>query len=100
MISPPISRYPDCSRKFILTTDASNGGVREFLSQGEIGKYLPIVFASRSLNKVERNYRKGTSSHCMENSVFQAVAVRNKIYCSNRSQTPPWIIGVKDPGNT
>jgi hypothetical protein len=26
------------------------------LSQGEIGKYLPIASASRSLNKAERNY--------------------------------------------
>ena len=56
LISPPILRYPDYSREFILTTDASNEGVGAVLSQGEIGKDLPIAFASRSLNKAEKNY--------------------------------------------
>jgi len=46
LISPPILRYPDYSRKFILTTDASNEGLGAVLSQGEIGKDLPIAFAS------------------------------------------------------
>jgi hypothetical protein len=56
LISPTILRYPDDSRRFILTTDASNEGMGAVLSQGEIGKDLPIAFASRSLNKAERNY--------------------------------------------
>jgi len=38
IISPSILRYPDCSRKFILATDTSNGGVRAVLCQGVIGK--------------------------------------------------------------
>jgi hypothetical protein len=80
MISPPVLGYPDCSRKFILTTDASKKGVGEVLSQGEIGKYLPIVSASREKLQYDR---KGTSNHCMGNAVFQTVPVRNKIYCSN-----------------
>jgi len=56
LISPPILRYPDDSRRFILTTDASNEGLGAVLSQGEIEKGLPIALASRSLNKAERNY--------------------------------------------
>ena len=56
LISPPILRYPDYSREFILTTEASKEGVGAVLSQGEIGKDHPITFASRSLNKAERNY--------------------------------------------
>ena len=55
-ISPPILRYPDYSHKFILTTDASNEGLGAVLSQGEIGKDLPIAFTSRLLNKAEKNY--------------------------------------------
>jgi hypothetical protein len=43
LISPPILRYPDYNREFILTTDASNEGVGAVLSQGEIGKDLPII---------------------------------------------------------
>jgi hypothetical protein len=34
MISPLILRYLDCSRKFILTTDVSNGGVGRFFLKG------------------------------------------------------------------
>jgi len=39
-----------------LTTDASKEGLGAVISQGEIGKELPIDFASRSLNKTEKNY--------------------------------------------
>jgi hypothetical protein len=53
---PLILRYPDYTRKFILTTDANKEGVGAFLSRGEIGKNFPIAFASRSLNKAEKNY--------------------------------------------
>ena len=56
LTSPPILQYPDFSREFILTTDASNDGAGAVLSQGPIGKDLPIAYASRSFNKAERNY--------------------------------------------
>ena len=57
LMSQPILQYPNFSRDFILTTDASNDGAGAVLSQGEIGKYLPIAYASRSFNKAEKNYR-------------------------------------------
>jgi hypothetical protein len=47
---------PDFSRDFILATDASNDGAGAVLSQGQVGKDLPIAYASRSFNKAERNY--------------------------------------------
>lgn len=52
----PILQYPDFSREFLLTTDASNYAIGAILSQGEVGKDLPIAFASRTLNKAECNY--------------------------------------------
>ena len=52
----PILQYPDFSRKFVLTTDASNTGLGAVLSQGPPGKDLPVAYASRSLNKAEVNY--------------------------------------------
>jgi len=55
-MSQPILQYPDFSRDFILTTDASNEGPVAVLSQGQIGKDLPIAYASRKFNKAERNY--------------------------------------------
>ena len=56
LLSQPILQYPDFSREFILTTDTSNDGAGAVLSQGQIGKDLPIAYASRSFNKAERNY--------------------------------------------
>jgi hypothetical protein len=52
----PILQYPDFSREFVLTTDASNQGLGAVLSQGPIGKDLPIAYASHRLNSAE--------SHC------------------------------------
>jgi hypothetical protein len=56
LMSKPILQYPDFSREFILTIDASNDGEGAVLSQKEIGKVLPIALASCSFNKAERNY--------------------------------------------
>jgi len=53
-MSQPIFHYPDFLREFILTTDASNDGAGAVLSQGQIGKVLPIAYASRSFNKVRK----------------------------------------------
>jgi len=51
----PILKYPDFLREFILTTDASNDGAGAVLSQGQVGKDLPIAYASRS-SEAEKNY--------------------------------------------
>lgn len=52
----PILQYPDFTRTFNVTTDASSYAVGAVLSQGEIGKDLPIAYCSRLLNNAERNY--------------------------------------------
>ena len=56
LVSPPVLKYPDFDRSFILTTDASGEGLGALLSQGESGKDLPVAFASRTLNQAEKNY--------------------------------------------
>lgn len=56
LCSEPILKNPDFTNIFILTTDASNKALGAILSQGEIGKDLPICYASRTLNKSENNY--------------------------------------------
>ena len=54
LITPPVLKYPDFHQSFILTTDASGEGLGAVLSQGKVGKDLPVAFASRTLNRAER----------------------------------------------
>ena len=55
-MNEPILQYPDFSKPFVLTTDASNFAIGAVLSQGKIGSDLPIAYASRALNASETNY--------------------------------------------
>jgi hypothetical protein len=48
--------YPDLSKEFILTTDASKIAVGAILSQIQDGVERPISCRSRQLNKAEINY--------------------------------------------
>lgn len=52
----PLLQFPNFSQPFLVTTDASNFAVGAILSQGSIGKDLPIAYASRTLNDAETNY--------------------------------------------
>lgn len=54
--SSDILIYPDFSKTFILTTDASDFAIGAVLSQGEIGRDKPIHFASRTLSRTEEKY--------------------------------------------
>lgn len=55
LINPPILQYPNFEQPFVLTTDASNFALGAVLSQGEIGKDLPISYASKTLVKHDIN---------------------------------------------
>ena len=57
LTSVPLLRYPDFERPFILETDASGDGLGAVLAQQqEDGTVAPIAYASRSLQKHEKNY--------------------------------------------
>lgn len=56
LTNPPLLQYPDFEKEIILTTDASTFARGAVLSQGEIGKDLPIAYASRTMNGAETNY--------------------------------------------
>lgn len=56
LCTEPLLRYPNFEEKFIVTSDASNFAVGAVLSQGPIGKDLPIAYASRTLCEAEINY--------------------------------------------
>lgn len=52
LVNAPILKYPDFSKPFKLTTDASNIAIGGVLSQNN----QPIGYYSRTLNSAERNY--------------------------------------------
>lgn len=56
LCTKPLLQYPDFSKPFIITTDASNFAIGAILGQGEIGKDLPIAYASRTMTEAEINY--------------------------------------------
>lgn len=98
----PLLQYPDFSKDFVLTTDASIHAIGAILSQGEIGKDLPIAYASRTLNKAESNYST------IERELLAIVwAVKHfrpylfgrkfKIVTDHKPLT--WLFSIKDPGS-
>jgi hypothetical protein len=102
LTSQPILQYPDFSKEFILTTDASNAGMGAVLSQGLLGKDLPVAYSSRSLNKAEINYT--TSEKELLSIVWATRYFRPylygrhfKIVTDHKPLT--WIMNVKHPGS-
>lgn len=78
LTSSDILTYPDFTKTFLITTDASNYAIGAVLSQGEIGKDKPIHFASRTLNKSEENF-SATEKEML--AIYWALKVfRNYIY--------------------
>lgn len=55
LLSPTILQYPDFSKEFIITVDASNYACGAVLSQHFGDKDLPIAYISRTFEKGEKN---------------------------------------------
>ena len=65
LTTAPVLAYPDYSKEFILSTDASSVGLGAVLSQYDSeGKEHPVAFASRTLNNAEINYST-TKRECL-----------------------------------
>ena len=56
LLKAPILFYPDFSKSFYIACDASNVGLGAVLLQKGNGSLLPVAYASRTLNQVERRY--------------------------------------------
>lgn len=56
LCTAPILQYPDFTKPFIITTDASGTAIGAVSSQGEIGKDRPVAYYSRVLRGPEIRY--------------------------------------------
>lgn len=96
----PILQYPDFSKDFVVTTDASGLAIGGVLSQGIIGKDLPISYASRLLNPAEQNYSTIEKEllaivYCVQQFRPYLFGRRFKLVTDHKPLV--WIHSVKDP---
>jgi hypothetical protein len=102
MTPSPILKYPDFTQRFILTTDASGEGLGAVLSQGAIGKDLPVAFASRTLNRAEKKYsttEKELLAIVWGMRYFRPYLYGRKLTVVTDHKTLTWVMNVKDPGS-
>jgi len=95
-------QYPDFSKEFDLTTDASNEGVGAVLSHGPIGKDLPVGLASPSLNRAETHHttsEKELLAIVWATKYFRPHLYGRKFKIVSDYKPLVWVMNVKDPGS-
>jgi hypothetical protein len=97
----PLLQYPDFSRPFVVTTDASNVAKGAILSQESIGSDLPISYISRTLNKAEINYstmEKELLAIVWAVKQFRPYIYGRKFTVVTDHKPLTWLFNVMDPG--
>jgi hypothetical protein len=102
LTNTPLLQYPDFSKPFILTADASGYAIGAILSQGKLGQDKPVAYASRTLNKAELNYATVEKEllaivwACMH---FRPYLLGRKFQIIIDHKGLTWIFNVKDPSS-
>ena len=102
LITPPVLKYPDFHQSFILTTDASGEGLGVVLSQGKVGQDLHVAFASRTLNRAEKNYsmtEKELLAIVWGMRYFRPYLYGRTFTVVADHKPLTWIMIIKDPGS-
>lgn len=98
----PILQYPDFSKDFILTTDASNFALGAILSQGPIGADKPVCYASRTLNESEINYstiEKELLAIVWATKYFRPYLFGRKFKIITDHKPLQWVMSLKEPNS-
>lgn len=102
LTNEPILQYPNFSQPFNLTTDASQFAIGAILSQGPIGKDLPIAYASRTLNESEQNYsviQKELLAIVWATKYFRPYLFGRKFNIITDHKPLEYLFSVKDPNS-
>lgn len=102
LTTEPLLQYPDFNRTFNLTCDASNYAIGCVLSQGPIGTDPPIAYASRTLNRAERNYNTTEKELCAivwGVNQFRPYLLGQKFNIVTDHRALSWLFNIKDPGS-
>jgi len=98
----PVLKYPDFTKPFILTTDASGFAIGAILSQRKIGQDKTIAFASRTLNSPEQNYstiEKELIAIVWACRHFRPYLLGRKFTIVTDHKPLTWMFSVKDPSS-
>lgn len=98
LISEPILRYLDFSKKFVLTTDASNYALGAVLSQDG----HPVSYSSRTLNEHELNYstiEKECLAIVWATKYFRPYLFGRKFLIETDHQPLQWLFSIKEPNS-
>lgn len=102
LMNDPILQYPDFSKPFILTTDASNVALGAILSQGTIGSDKPICYASRTLSVSEVNYstiEKELLAIVWATKYFRPYLFGRKFIIITDHRPLTWLMSLKEPNS-
>lgn len=102
LTNDPILQYPDFTKEFILTTDASNLAIGAVLSQGTIGSDKPIAYASRTLNTSEINYstiEKELLAIVWATKYFRPYLFGRKFKIITDHKPLQWVMNLKEPNS-
>lgn len=102
LMNDPILQYPDFTKPFILTTDASNFAIGAVLSQGTIGSDLPVCYASRTLTDSETNYstiEKELLAIVWATKYFRPYLFGRPFKIVTDHKPLTWLMSLKDPNS-
>lgn len=102
LVNDPILQYPDLSKDFILTTDASNVALGAVLSQGSIGSDRPVAYASRTLNDSELNYstiEKELLAIVWATKYFRPYLFGRKFKVVTDHKPLQWLLNLREPNS-
>lgn len=102
LINEPILQYSDFEKSFNLTTDALNFAIGAILFQGEVGRDLPVAYASRTLNSAEQNYstiEKELLAIVWATEYFRPYQYGRKFTIFTDHQPLQWLSNLKNPNS-